>query len=220
MRRPQLIAANVLFLALAALLVSGCASRSNYKGVKTGYGLEVLLRNYKPMFGKPEARGFQHPLRIETPRLIKILSMIEVDMRPSKDSAIRERRVAISSHIVNKMADGLSDALQHASPDQEAVVMALEKHSQHVVFARKTLTSFTAYVKDDYLYVYFSRIDWNAEQLRATDRMPRPKPGENVMAFNTVPNELFLEAGPQGVKVDWRSKAFAPKGPKPQKTEK
>jgi hypothetical protein len=72
-------------------------------------------------------------------------------------------------------------------------------------------------VKDDYLYVYFSRIDWNAEQLRATDRMPRPKPGENVMAFNTVPNELFLEAGPQGVKVDWRSEAFAPKGPKPKK---
>jgi len=222
MRKPGSIAAHLLLVALAALLVSGCASRSHYKGVTSGYGLEVLLRDYKPMFGKPDPRGFQQPLRIETPRLKKILSMIEVDVRPSKDSSIRERRVAISSRIVDKMAAGLSDALQHASPDQEAVVIALEKHMQHLLFARKTLTSFTAYVEDDYLYVYLSRIDWNAEQLRANDRLPRPKPGEIVMPFSTVTNELFLEAGPQGVKVDWQSDAFAPleAKAKAKKTEK
>ena len=218
MRRTRSIAASVLLVALAALLTSGCGSRSHYKGVTTSYGLEVMLRDYKPMFGKPDPRGFQHPLRIETPRLEKILSMIEIDLRPSKDSALRERRAAISSRIVQRIADGLSTALQRATPDQEVVVIALEKHTQNLVFARKTLTSFTAYVKDDALYVYLSRIDWDAEKLRANDKLPRPVPGDNVMPFNTVQNELFHEAGPHGVKVDWQSDAFATEAPKAETT--
>jgi hypothetical protein len=103
----------------------------------------------------------------------------------------------------------MAAALETAGPNQEVVVMALRKQMQKGIFNRKYLTSFIAYMKDDRLYLLFSRVDWKVDDKSARKKLPNPIRGEEVMAFRTVANENYRYAGRQGVEVLWQSAVFA-----------
>jgi hypothetical protein len=201
---------RALTLALTALLLlPACATRTVNDTVVDEYGLEIRLRSQRPWLGgTPVPRGFAHPARISPARLETILGGIQIDMRESEDSAIRERRYAIPRKILPDVADGLSHAFAEAGPDQEIVVMALQKRMQKGIFNRKYLTSFVTWIEGDDLVVQLSRLDWKTDQHRVGDRLPVPEVGEYVMPFTTVPNELYAVAGRQGVRVAWQSPVF------------
>lgn len=194
---------------LALLLLPACATRTVNDTVVDEYGLEIRLRSQRPWFGAtPVPRGFDHPARLSPARLETILGGIQIDMRESEDSAIRERGYAIPRKILPDVADGLSRAFAAAGPDQEIVVMALQKRMQKGIFNRKYLTSFVTWIEGEDLVVQLSRLDWKTDQHRVGDRLPVPEVGEYVMPFETVPSELYAVAGRQGVRVAWQSPAF------------
>jgi hypothetical protein len=200
---------------LAALVLPACTHRTVSETVVDRYGLEIRLRSRKPLFGgKPEARGFDHPVEISPLRLQTILGGIQVDMRPSDSSTIRERDYAIPRKLLPVIADGLSEAFAQAGPDQELVVMALRKQMQKGIFNRKYLTSFVTWIQDGELYVDLARLDWKTDlhpednKFRARDRVPVPEVGEIVMPFTAVPDEHYQVVARQTVKAEWRSAAF------------
>ncbi len=197
---------------LVALALPACATRSVNQTVVNTYDLEVMLRSEKPAFGfKTLPRGYAQPVEISAARLQAILGGIQIDLRPSEKSAIRERRYAIPRKILSNVAEGLSTGLAEAGPDQQIVVLALRKQMQKGFFNRKYLTSFVAWVEGDQLVVQLSRIDWKTDQHRIGDKLPTPRVGEFVMPFTTVGNELYATAGRQGVEVDWRNREFGGK---------
>lgn len=200
-------------LALAFVLVAGvlpaCGTRSVNETVVETYDLEIRLRSEKPAFGfKTIARGFGQPVEISPARLESILGGIQIDLRPSEKSALRERRYAIPRKVLPEIARGLSGAFAEAGPDQEIVVLALRKQMQKGFFNRKYLTSFVTWVENGALVVQLSRIDWKTEQHRKRDKLPTPAVGDFVMPFSTVASGAYTKAGRQGVTVDWRSDAF------------
>ncbi|MCH2188120.1 hypothetical protein MK280_19885 [Myxococcota bacterium] len=208
--RPYLLACLIF------ALLPACATRTASTTVINQQGLEIRLRSEKPTLGfKTIPRGFNQPIQISPARLQAILSGIQVDERPSRKSTIRERRFAISRKLLPKIADGLAKAYAEAGPNQEIVVLALEKRMHNFVFTRKFLTSFVTWVEGDEMVVDLSRLGWEANERRAKDKMeparydlPTPIVGEIVMPFNTVDDGPYHANGPQGVKVSWRDSDF------------
>ena len=205
-----------LLTCLIVALLPACATRTVSKTVINEQGLEIRLRSEKPTLGfKTLPRGYNQPIKISPARLQAILSGIQVDERPSRKSTLRERRFAISRKLLPKIADGLSRAYAEAGPNQEIVVLALEKRMHNFVFARKFLTSFVTWVEGEELIINLSRLGSEANERRAKDKMeparydlPTPVVGEIVMPFNTVADGPYEANGPQGIKVVWRDSAF------------
>jgi hypothetical protein len=205
MRLPTLIA-----LLASATLLTGCATRASYHQVVDQYGLEIKLRSEKPFFGKPVEKGYDQPAIISVPRLEAILSGIEIDTRLSGKSVLRERRTAIRRELVARIAEGLAVAFAEANPDEQVVVLAIRKQRQKGIFDRKYLTSFLTWIEDNQLYVELSRVEWKWDPKSKTDKLPQPEPGKVAMPFEVVTDDVYLAAGRQTVKVDWRSEAFGP----------
>jgi len=203
---------RALCLVLLTLVwLPACATRSSNHTVVENHVVQVDLRSQKPLFGfRTLPRGFDQPITISPARMEAVLAGIQIDIRPSDDSAIRERRYAIPRKILPKVADAMSRAFAEADPDQELVVLALRKQMQKGFFNRKYLTSLIAYVEGGELYIHLSRVDWKTEEHRRGNKLPYPQIGKVVMPFATVPTELYATVGQQAVKVDWQSDAFGP----------
>jgi len=204
--RPSGSSRLILF-ALAAV-VSACSTVTVQKKAFDGTGLEIKLRSERKLFGRTIPRGFDHPATISSARLEEILGGIEIDTRSKKSSLIRERRSAIPAALLERISSKVEIAFAKAGPDQSIVVKATRKQPQKVIFDRKFLTSFVTYIEDGRLYVFVSRVDWPIEQHKKEEKLPDPRPDEQVMRFSVVTNPLYEEAGPQGVHVDWRDSAF------------
>jgi hypothetical protein len=207
---PQLLR---IALIVSLALLTGCATRSVTESVVNRWGLQIELRSQKPLFGETITRGYDQPAVISVPRLESILRGIEIDIRKSDSSAIRERRSAIRASIVTDVAEGLAEAFAEANPDQRIVVMALRKQQHNLVFDRKYLTSFVAWIEKEKLYIALSRVEWEWDPKSKNERLPTPSPEEGVMPFSVVANDVYEQSARQTVRVDWRSSAF---GPAPQ----
>ena len=176
----------ILWLTVALLGLTGCVTHSVTESVVDHYDLDIKLRGQKQWFGDYKPLGYSQPVTLSSERLANILSGIEVDIRKSKNSSVRERRNAISAKMLLSITKSLPKAFAEASPNQQIIVMALRKQMQKGVFNRKFLTSFTTYVKGDDLYVFFSRIEWQIDESSKNSKIPQPWPGEVVMPFDTV----------------------------------
>ncbi len=205
-RRERPLAACLVLL--MCLLPVACAQHSVSEDVIDRYGLTIKLRSWRPLFGDDVAREFQHPVAISAERLTRILGAIEVELPEDRDASLRGPRAAVAAEILEDVASGLAQTFARATADQEIVVMALRKRRQHGIFNRKFLTSFVTYVKDERLFVLFSRIKWKTNQHSRDDALPEPQPGEEAMNFRMVVNGPFERAGRQGVSVDWRDPIF------------
>lgn len=199
-----------VWLTVALLGLTGCITQSVTEKVVDHYDLDIKLRGQKKLFGSYEPLGYNQPITITSQRLANILGGIQIDIRKSENSAVRERRGALSAKMLLSISKSLPQAFAQASPNQQIIVMALRKQMQKGIFNRKYLTSFTTYVKGDDLYVFFSRIEWQIDESTKHVKIPQPFPGERVMPFDTVATKGYELVGTQGVKVKWKSAQFGP----------
>jgi hypothetical protein len=160
-------------------------------------GIDVFLRSQKKS-GEVIDRGYDHPAAIAPVRLSHILSRIDARIEKKK---MPERTAAIPT-------EGLSKALGEADPNQQVVVQILRKKKRLILFDHHFLTNFLAYVKGDFLFLHFSRIDWEVPKSRRSEKLPEPHAGKIEMDFRLHPGEAMTPADSQSVMVDWRDDIF------------
>jgi hypothetical protein len=187
---------------IASLLATGCLTRSVTEQVFEQDLTQVLLRSQRKS-GETLAKGFQQPLSISAARMAHILSRI--DLRTG--SGDEERGPAISLEMLYVIADGMSKAFAKAGPDQEIVVMAVRRGKHWGVFDRRFLTSLVAFARDDLIYIYLSRSEWEIPATMKTE-LPEPYVNEQAMPFRLVVDPGMTLVGPQAVAVVWRDPIF------------
>ncbi len=203
--RPRSIALPLAFmLALAFLAPLGCVTREVKETDFDRGGVTVLLREFKQGF-TVLPRGFQHPARISVERLVNILGAIDVRGREEELAGVR---AAFEPSQLQVIAEGVSRGLQDADPNQELAVMVVRKQMQHVIFDRKRLTSFVAYVQNDLLYLHFSRVDWEIDELVKKTNLPEPRINDHPMKFQVRPSQGMYEEGIYAVSVEWQDDIF------------
>jgi hypothetical protein len=193
---------RALLLPLIALLATGCITRSVTQPVFEQDLTRVSLRTQK-QWTDTIPKGFQHPLAISTARMAHILSRIDVRTA----SGDGERIPAIPLDLLYGVAEGMVKAFAQANPDQEIVVMAIERTKHWGVFDRRKLTSLVAWQRDDLIYLHLARTGWEIPRNLETD-LPEPYADEAVMRFRVVPSEGMTLVPPQGVAVAWRDPIF------------
>ncbi|MEE2672894.1 MAG: hypothetical protein VX466_03810 [Myxococcota bacterium] len=191
----------LLATAVAAL---GCATREIDDEIFERKGVKVFLRQYTKGF-TPVGRGFQHPTRISTQRLQHILGAIDIRGR---EADLVGLRAAFDPSQLAIIAQGLAAGLSKASPNQEIAVQAVRKQMQKVIFDRKYITSFVAYVENDLLYLHMSRVDWKIPSLDTKTKLPMPRVHEHPMKFKVEPSEGMYQEGMYAVSVDWQNAIF------------
>jgi hypothetical protein len=187
---------------LAALLAAGCLTRSVSETVFEHDLTRVELRSQRKG-SETLPKHFQHPLTISTARMAHILARI--DIREGGEES--ERRAAIPLELLYVTADGMASAFAKAGPDQEIVVLAVERDRRFGIFERRRLTSLIAWVRDDLLELHLVHAGYEIPNKLET-KLPEPRAGEQVMAFRVVPAQGMTLVGEQGLAVAWRDPVF------------
>jgi hypothetical protein len=128
-----------------------------------------------------------------------------IDLRGARGD--EERQAAIPVNSIYLMAEGMSEALARANPDQEVVVTSIRRAKSLAIFDRRYLSSLVAYAREDLLFIHISRVDWEVPVNRNAE-IPEPRAGEQVMRFQLVVSDGMTLAGPQAVAVSWRDPVF------------
>jgi hypothetical protein len=192
----------LLFGVIAPLLAVGCITRSVKEPVFEQNDTSVVLRSQTKR-GETLPKRFAHPLAISAARMAHILSRI--DLRGAHGD--EDRAAAIPLDSIYLMAEGMSEALARANPDQEVVVTSIRRAKSLAIFDRRYLSSLVAYAREDLLFIHISRVDWEVPVNRNTE-IPEPRAGEQVMRFQLVVSDGMTLAGPQAVAVSWRDPVF------------
>jgi hypothetical protein len=190
-------------LAFAALGALGCIKRPIKVDVYRENRIEVFLRSEKRLF-TTVGRGFDQPAIIAPVRIAHILSRI--DIRAGADEG-GKRDPAVPTEMLFPIADGISQALAKASPDQEVIVMATRRFRRFAVFDRDFLTSFLCYLRGDKLYIHLSRSEWEIPA-RRKERLPEPHVGDHPMRFKVFSGQAMELVDKQSVAVYWRDPVF------------
>ena len=192
----------LLLSLIASLVATGCITRSVTEPVFEQDLTQVVLRSQRKG-GETLPKGFQQPLSISAARMAHILSRI--DIRTGSDDG--ERGPAIPLEMLYVIADGMSKAFAKANPDQEVVVMAVRRGKHWGIFDRRYLTSLVAFARNDLIYIYLSRSDWELPDTLKTE-LPQPDIDEQPMKFRLVADKGMTLVGEQGVAVVWRDPIF------------
>lgn len=192
----------LLVAVLASLLATGCITRYVKEPVFEQGKTSVLLRS-QSKGGDTLPKGYGHPLVISPARMAHILS--RVDLRSDKGDGQREAAIPLESLYI--IAEGMAKALSKANPDQEVVVMSIRRGKHWALFDRNYLTSLVAFVRDDLLYIYLSRAEWEIPNNMKTE-LPEPRIDEQVMKFRLVASEGMTLVTSQAVAVTWRDEIF------------
>jgi hypothetical protein len=194
-----------LLVAVGAL---GCATRP--VPIFEDGGIQVFLRS-DVRWMRTVGKGYSHPATIAPVRIAHVLSRI--DLKPPSGFLLsfegdKSRVPAIQTDALYTVAEGMSKALSAANPDQEVVVMVIRDTKRWGVFDHDYLTSFVAYVKDERLYLYLSRHDWEIPKTR-DERIPEPRIGDNPQHFKLYSGTAMALVADQAVAIDWRDPVFA-----------
>jgi len=158
-------------------------------------------------FSEKTPQGYEHPAILSKQRLVHILNAIEVET-PQPKRAAHLRQPAIPRDLVEQAAEALAEGFAQAGPDEELGVKLIRKEMRLGLFHRKYLTSFLAYIKDDYLYLLLSRVDWKIPEAKKGDKLPEPQRNRSPMNFRVVSGEHLFYAGPQALEIAWRDPVF------------
>jgi hypothetical protein len=186
-----------VLLALVSALV-GCATTT--KSVFEQRGTTVKLQSKRG-----EDPALDHPVIIAPARLAHILSRL--DVRLSAEDG-QQRIAAIPLESLELIADGLSQGLREAGPNQRVVVYSIQTKKTFKIVAHQYLTSFIAYVKGENLFVHLSRTDWEIPP-RRKDKLPEPKIGSFPSRFRIIPGTAMNIVDQQSVAVAWRDPIFS-----------
>jgi hypothetical protein len=175
MPRPRDL--GLLALAAFALLTSGCITRHVSQDVYEQDRTRVYLRSDKKLFSDVE-KGYDHPATISPVRVAHILS--RHDLRWSVKEG-NQRAPAIPTDVLFGIADGISQALAKAGPDQEVIVMAIRREKRLGILDQERLTSLIAYVRTDKLYLHLSHSDYLLKESYRPDlKPPQPRIGDEI----------------------------------------
>ena len=202
---PVLVSLVLASLALGSTCTSvGCATREIKDSVYNRGGVQMFLREHKQGFQVME-RGFEHPVQISSQRLSNILGAIDIRGR---EAALAGIRAAFEPSQLQNISKGLASSLRQANSNQEVGVSIIRKEMQHIIFDRKRLTSFVAYVQDELLYLHFSRVDWEIPDRVKKTALPIPRVTEHPMKFKVEPTEGMFREGNYAVSVEWQDPIF------------
>jgi hypothetical protein len=205
-------AACLLVAAALAVPLSACATRTIDDKVIDREGIQVFLRHHRE-HGEDVERGFAHPAQISSQRLARILSSVEVEESLRKGLLRRKvttQRAGFEEDQVGALAEALSEALGQASSRQEIVLLSVLVERRYVVFARRFVSSFIAFVEGDELYLDLSRLHWEIPKDQEDERLPMPKRGDRVMNFRVLPGPAarLTSADPQLLAISWHDPVF------------
>ncbi len=196
----------LLLTVLLTTQLAGCATRTVRKSVIKRRVAQVDLVSDVKGFATRIPKGYEHPAVISETRLINILNAVEVETPDERGGVVREP--AFRPELVEPTAKALREAFELVGPDQELGVKVVRKESQLGVFHRKYLTSFIAYMKDGYLYMLLTRVNWPIPQNKEDDKLPEPVRSRRPMSFRVVSGEHLFYAGPQDLEIAWRDPVF------------
>lgn len=194
----------IVTLCFASAIATGCITTTDRKDVYQKGRIEVFLRQEKKAFSVVE-KNFEHPATIAPVRMAYILSRLDLRVGDPKDD---ERQAGIPTEILFDVADGVSQALAEADPNQEVTVMAIRRLKRWGVFDKNHLTSFIAYMRDDQLWIHLSRSDWEIPP-RQEDKPPQPQLSDSPMAFRIYSGTAIIVVNPNTVSIDWRDPIFS-----------
>lgn len=202
--------AIALLLTLAAAGALGCGPRYARERVFEHRNLVVTLRAQVADEGDIAKdgridRGFDHPATISSVRLAHILSRI--DVRIEADDGDDERKPAFETVLLYTVGEKMALAFAQADSTQEVVVQAVRVEKRFGIFTAKHLTSFTAWVAGDDLYVALSRVEWEIPK-GEDDKISEPWPDKRVQAFKVLPAEGLIPQAEQVVAAEWRNPIF------------
>jgi len=200
----------LLVAAALAVPLSACATRTLDDKVIDRDGIQVFLRHRRE-HGEDVERGFAHPAQISSQRLARILSSVEVEESLRKGllrKKVTTQRTAFEEDRVEPLAEALSEALGQASSMHEIVLLSVLVERRYVVFARRFVTSFIAFIEGDELYLDLSRLHWEIPKDQEDERLPMPKRGDRVMSFRVLPGPAARLAGPQLLAISWHDPIF------------
>jgi hypothetical protein len=196
-------------LLLATLLLTqivGCATRFSRHSVIDRRGVKVDLVSEVDGLFQTKAEGYEHPAIISQVRLVHILNAVEVETPQEGGGFVREP--AIHPELVEDAAAAISEAFAEVGPDQKLGVKLIRKEANLGIFHTKYLTSLLAFMKNGYLYILLSRVDWPIPQAKEDDKLPEPRTDQQPMKFRVVSGEHLFYAGPQALEIDWQSSIF------------
>jgi hypothetical protein len=198
------------WIALLAVLATGCITRPVKQEVFDQDGIQVFLRS-EVRWTTPIDQGYSHPVTIAPVRMAHILSRI--DLRPPKGAPISfsdnpDRAGAIPTDMLYPMGEAISKALSLATPEQEVVVMAIRDTKRFGIFDHDFLTSFVLYARDERLYFHLSRYDWEIPK-RQEERIPEPQVGDHAQSFKLFAGTAMALVSDQSLAIDWRDAIFA-----------
>jgi hypothetical protein len=192
----QEIALAVLLVWISAL--AGCVTTAT--SVFEQRGTTVKLQSKRG-----ENLGLDHPLIISPVRLSHILSRVDVRLAAGDG---QQRVAAIPLESLDLIADGLSQGLREAGPNQRVVVYSIRHKKSFKVFDHQYLTSFIAYIKGDNLFLHLSRTDWEIPP-RREDKLPVPRIGDFPSKFRIIPGTAMSVVDQQAVAIAWSDPIFS-----------
>lgn len=204
------VATALLFPAIL-LAAAGCGPRYVREEVFEHRNLVVSLRaqvaeGEEPAIDGRVDRGFDHPVTISSVRIANILSRI--DVRVEKESGDDQRQPAFETVLLYTVGEKMALAFAKADSTQEVTVQAVRTEKRFGIFTAKYLTSFTAWVAGEDLYIALSRVDWEIPKEKGDDPMPEPWPDRRFQEFKVLPAEGIIPQAEQVVAADWRNPIF------------
>jgi hypothetical protein len=193
--------ARLGLVGLAACALSACGAKLVRERVLDEPGVRVELR-HQVVDGKPVARGYAQPTKIADVRIAHILASL------STEDDKGERRPMIRSEFVYPLADGISAALDKATPDDEIAAASFPQDRKLGIFTDETVTAFRLVLVGDEMQIEFFSFEGTIER-EGNKSAPRDYeiPTElpsYAPRFKLVPAEAQTRLGPRGVAVSWR----------------
>lgn len=200
---PRNTSLFVVLLAFASA-VTGCLTFQTRTPVSDANGVRVFLRSDNTVSGGVE-KGYSHPAIISNVRVTHVLSRL--DLRTTiKDGNRREP--AVPTTLLSDIAEGLSQGLAKAEPDDQVVVMAVRNDHSFGVFDKKYLTSLLAFVRDDRLYIFVDQSDELIQKRSRAEEPREPRLDARHKKFRLYGGESMEVIDSQTVSVAWRSDIF------------
>jgi hypothetical protein len=188
-----------------ATLATGCLTFQARQPVFVEGAVSVFLRSDSNVIGQTKRKDHEHPAQISNIRLTHILSRLDVR---TEVKAGNRREPAIPTELLAPVAQGISQALGKASPDQEVVVMAFRTDHSFGVFDKRYLTSLLAYVRGDQLFLFVDKSDATLDK-RQEKKPPEPRTNVRHTRFRLHPGDSMTLIDSQTVAVAWRSPLFS-----------
>ena len=191
-----------------ALLLAACGPKLIVRDVyeSSDRDVKVTLRHTVDG-GDPVPRSYDHPVTISDVRVAHMLAQItHLDAEEQANPTIR------SVHVY-PLAEGVSQALAAAGPDDEVIAVAFTRERRFGIFTYDQVTSFRVTMQEPMLNVDFFTIGEKLEKdpKRRTERIydVPPELPEKAPNFQIKTTRIQVPRGRRGLAFVWRDPFYA-----------